>query len=177
MKDLGFNHRARSWIWTKFYTPPSTPLCPLPPPQLLILSLATLHLLSYSSPTITKQTSWLLLLLSLLPSRPPPPPHRRSPRTHPLLCLSFSRSLCPLRPRPRSRPRPRARPRLRSRHSPKWRIRLLIAALPRLLPRPPWRKVLRLSLESTTPIVMKTTITTTKGLTLRTTKKKISLCD
>ena len=78
MKDLGFNHKARSWIWTKFYTPPLTPLCPLPLPQLLILSLATLRLLSYPSPTITKQTSWLLLLLPLLPSRPPPPPHRRA---------------------------------------------------------------------------------------------------
>ena len=77
MKDLGFNHKARSWIWTKFYTLPSTPLCPLPLPQLLILSLATLCLLSYPSPTITKQTSWLLLLLPLLPSRPPPPPHHR----------------------------------------------------------------------------------------------------
>ena len=47
-------------------TPP--PLCPLSPPQLLILSFATLRLLSYPSPT--KHTSWLLLLLPLLPSRP-----------------------------------------------------------------------------------------------------------
>ena len=41
-----------------FSPPPSTPLC-------LILSLATLRLLSYPSPT--EQTSWLLLLLLLLP--------------------------------------------------------------------------------------------------------------